>query len=103
MRHVILATGLAALAATTAAPAVAAGDIERACAAAGRSASAQLCNCIQQAADLTLTGRDQSRAAKFFRDPHQAQEIRQSDRQTDEAFWQRYRAFGQTAEAFCGG
>lgn len=98
MRLTFLAVlgGLAVTAGTAAA-----GPIERACLSSGRSASMQLCTCIQQAADLTLTGRDQSRAAEFFRDPHQAQVVRQSDRSSDEDFWQRYRAFGQTAEAYC--
>lgn len=99
MRLFIPAAVMAALAATGAA----AGPIERACLSSERGASRQLCGCIQQAADLTLSGRDQSRAAAFFRDPHQAQETRQSGRRSDEAFWQRYRSFGQTAEAFCGG
>ncbi|MDH3263196.1 MAG: hypothetical protein OEM24_04290 [Paracoccaceae bacterium] len=99
MRQLILVAALTALPA----PMALAGPIERACNTSGRAASQRLCSCIQQAADLTLTQRDQTRAAKFFRDPHQAQEIRQSDRRSDEAFWQRYRAFGDTAEAFCGG
>jgi hypothetical protein len=99
MRQLILAAALAAVSA----PMALAGPIERACNTSGRGADPRLCTCIQQAADLTLTGRDQTRAANFFRDPHQAQEIRQSDRRSDEAFWQRYRAFGDTAEAFCGG
>ena len=42
-------------------------------------------------------------AAEFFDDPHRAQEIRQSDRRSHEAFWQRYKNFGQTAEIFCQG
>lgn len=99
MRQLILAAALAALAA----PMALAGPIERACNTSGRATDPRLCTCIQQAADLTLTRRDQTRAAKFFRDPHEAQEVRQSDRRSDEAFWQRYRAFGDTAEAFCGG
>lgn len=82
--------------------AVAAGDIERACLGSDRAAGNRaLCGCIQQAADLTLSTRDQRRAAGFFRDPHQAQEVRQSDRRADEVFWDRYRHFGETAETFC--
>lgn len=78
--------------------------IERACNGSDRSAAnPRLCSCIQQAADLTLSRREQNRAAKFFRDPHEAQVVRQSDRAQDEAFWQSYRSFGETAEAFCGG
>jgi phytoene dehydrogenase-like protein len=99
MRQLILAAALAAFSA----PMALAGPIERACNISGRTSDARLCSCIQQAADLTLSTRDQTRAAKFFQDPHQAQEVRQSDRRDDAAFWLRYRAFGDTAEAFCGG
>ncbi|MEX5727490.1 hypothetical protein Ga0609869_000843 [Rhodovulum iodosum] len=80
-----------------------AGPIERACLQSDRSnGSRSLCGCIQDAANLTLTGADQRFAAKFFRDPHQAQVVRQSDNTSHEAFWQRYKRFGTTAEAFCG-
>jgi len=41
----------------------AAGPIERACMASDRGASRALCGCIQQAADMTLSGGDQKRAA----------------------------------------
>ena len=98
MRHIPYA--LAALALS--AGAAQAGLIERACLESKRqAATSALCGCIQDAADLTLTGSDQRLAARFFRDPHQAQEVRQSDRSRDEAFWQRYRAFGSAAETFC--
>jgi len=94
-----IAVILAVLAATGAH----AGPIEQACRASGRAgATPQLCGCIQQAANHTLSRSEQRRAAKFFRDPHEAQEVRQSKRPRDSAFWQRYRAFGETAEAFCG-
>ncbi len=80
----------------------AAGKIERACLNSDRpAASRALCGCIQDVADLTLTNSDQKMAARFFRDPHKAQEIRQSDKRAHEKFWQRYRNFGATAEAFC--
>ena len=81
---------------------VAAQTIERACAPSERSASRRLCGCIQDVADLTLSKRDQQLAASFFRDPHRAQEIRQSDRRSHEAFWDRYKEFGASAEKFCG-
>ena len=64
-----------------------AGTVERACLRSDRPASRALCGCIQQAADVTLSRRDQRLAASFFRDPHQAQVVRQSDRGRDEAFW----------------
>lgn len=82
--------------------AVAAGDIERACLGSERaSGNRALCGCIQDAADLTLSTSDQRRAAGFFRDPHQAQVVRQSDRRSDEVFWDRYKQFGEAAETFC--
>lgn len=81
-----------------------AGAIERACLGSDRPGiSRAVCGCIQQAADLTLSTSDQRKAASFFRDPHRAQEIRTSDRRSDEEFWKRYRTFGETAENFCRG
>lgn len=98
MKHLTIAAVIAVLSGHSAA----AGTIEQACLQSDRAAGNRaLCSCIQGAADITLTARDQNRAAKFFRDPHEAQEVRQSDRRTDAAFWQRYRSFGETAEAFC--
>ncbi|MGH1355759.1 MAG: hypothetical protein ACRBBS_11845 [Thalassovita sp.] len=94
----ILASGILVF---PAAP-VQAGPIERACIAAGRqSASGRLCDCIQNVADQTLTRSDQRMAAKFFQDPHKAQEIRQSDNTQHEAFWLRYKDFGISAAALC--
>ncbi len=79
-----------------------AGSIENACNSSDRNAAnQQLCGCIQDVADLTLSGGDQRMAASFFQDPHKAQEIRQSDRSSHESFWQRYKNFGQTAEVYC--
>lgn len=79
-----------------------AGTIERACITSGRSAATPaLCGCIQDAANLTLSKSDQKKAAKFFSDPHEAQEVRQSKRASDDAFWDRYQSFGQTAATFC--
>jgi len=84
--------------------AVAAGDIERACLGSERAGGNRaLCGCIQDAADLTLSTRDQRRAAGFFADPDATQVVRQSDRRSDEVFWDRYRRFGETAESFCAG
>ncbi|WP_343079850.1 hypothetical protein [Ostreiculturibacter nitratireducens] len=100
MKRLIIATVVA----STIAPAAWAGPIEQACLRSGReAANRSLCGCIQQVADMTLTNSDQRQAAKFFHDPHRAQEIRQSDRASHEAFWQRYKNFGATAEAFCAG
>jgi len=79
-----------------------AGAIERACLKADRKAATRsLCNCVQQVADLTLDGRDQRLGATFFKDPHRAQEIRQSDNRSHESFWKRYKEFGANAESYC--
>lgn len=75
--------------------------IQRACLQSDRGGSQTVCRCIQGAADQTLSNRDQRRAAKFFRDPEEAQRVRRSDRSRDEAFWDRYRMFGERAEQTC--
>ncbi len=86
----------------TAPAALAAGKIHRACMQSDRpGASRQLCRCIQDAADRVLNNRDQALAAKFFKDPQMAQDVRQADSSYKEAFWKRYKNFGATAQAFC--
>jgi hypothetical protein len=80
-----------------------AGPIEKACMASDRGGNRALCGCIQQAADMTLSGGDQRRAAKFFKDPEAAHATWVSQSKSDDAFWDRYKSFGQTAEATCGG
>lgn len=85
-----------------ASPVVAAGKIERACNKSDRNASRSLCKCIQRVANNELTRSDQKLAAKFFKEPHMAQETRQSDSSTKERFWKRYKKFGQTASENCG-
>lgn len=84
------------------ASAAAAGPIESACLRSDRdAASRSLCSCIQDVADMTLRGADQRRAAKFFRDPDLAHEVWISKRDSDDAFWDRYKQFGEMAEAYC--
>ncbi len=81
-----------------------AGPIERACNRSDRDAANRAtCSCIQSVADQNLSSADQRRAAKFFSDPDRAQDVRVSDSARDESFWQRYVAFGELAEAYCGG
>jgi len=78
------------------------GLIERACITSDRrAANSQICSCVQQTADLTLSRSDQQLAVTFYKDPHQAQVIRQSDRASHEAFWQRYKAYAATARDYC--
>lgn len=78
------------------------GEIERACTRSDRvGGNTRLCTCIQRVADQLLTAPDQRLAASFFKDPHRAQEVRQSDSTRDERFWTRYRQFGALAEQSC--
>lgn len=98
MKMILLAMVLTIVCATLAE----AGPIESACLRSGNAnASAALCGCIQQVADMTLGRTDQQRAAKFFQNPDKAQEVRMSKTENDNAFWQRYANFGSTAESVC--
>ena len=82
----------------------AAGPIERACNRSERAGTSRnLCSCIQQVADQTLRRGDQSRAAKFFKNPEKAHRAWMSQSKSDDAFWERYKAFGAEAEARCKG
>ena len=97
MRKFLLTAGL-----VMAGAAAHAGPIETACLASPRAnGDRALCGCIQQAADRTLHRSEQRRAAKFFKDPDQAQQVRMSKSDSDNEFWARYRNFGEMAEAFC--
>jgi hypothetical protein len=99
MRTLILSMMLLTL---TAGSAPAGNLIHKACMKADRAnASRELCKCIQEVADIRLKRKEQKLAAGFFKDPHKAQEIRQSDNHNHEAFWTRYKAFGIAAEDRC--
>jgi hypothetical protein len=101
MKKSLVLAALAVLTVPVFSSAASAGPIQSACQRSDRGASRSLCSCIQQVADMTLRGSDQRRAAKFFRDPDQAQEVRMSKRDSDNEFWARYKAFGDAAEAYC--
>ena len=104
MKTPILVATLVMLTAPFLATTASAGTIERACLSSDRrGADRAVCGCIQQVADMTLRDGDQRRAAKFFTDPDRAQEVRASDRDADNAFWDRYKNFGATAEVYCAG
>ncbi|MEL6641621.1 MAG: arginine transporter [Pseudomonadota bacterium] len=78
------------------------GEVGKACISGGRNAAnAQLCSCVQQAANQTLNGTEQIRAAAFFAEPDLAQATRQSDNRGDERFWDRYKVFADTARRQC--
>lgn len=93
---------IAAAAIVMTAPLAMAGPIDSACVRSDRArGNARLCGCIQQVADQTLSRSDQRRAASFFSNPHQAQEVRMSKSNADNAFWDRYKRFASAAEAYC--
>ncbi len=95
----VLAAALAAFATSALA-----GPIERACNQSDRkAANRSLCSCIQQAADMTLSGSDQRRAVGVFKNPDKAHKTWMSKTQSDDAFWDRYKAFEAQAVAICGG
>lgn len=97
MRAAVIGVVIGGLAATAAQATL----IEKACLTSGRASSRALCTCIQDAANLTLNGRDQKQAAEFFENPQRAQDMRRSNRASSEAFWERYESFIEAAEAFC--
>ena len=81
-----------------------AGPVEAACNRSNRDAATRsLCACIGQVADQTMRGADQRRAAGFFKDPDKAHKVWVSQSGSDDAFWDRYKAFGDQAEAYCAG
>lgn len=103
MTDSLRAAALAAVFICLSAAAALAGPIEKACLKSGQgAASRSLCGCIQQVADWTLPGSDQRRAAKFFKNPEAAHSVWLSQSGKDDAFWERYEAFGTTAEVWCG-
>ncbi|WP_134678751.1 hypothetical protein [Paracoccus ravus] len=93
---------IAAAAVALTAPLAVAGPIDSACAKSDRRASNRnLCGCIQQVANQTLSRSDQRRAARFFTDADEAQTVRMSKTVADNAFWDRYMRFASAAEAYC--
>ena len=104
MIKTVLGATTLALAMSFAAGFAHAGPIGSACMKSDRKAvSRALCGCIQQAADMTLSGSDQRRVAKFFNDPEAVQKVKLSDTDNDDDFWKRYRNFSDTAQGVCTG
>ena len=102
MQKFLVGAVLAALVVPLAPAPVQAGPIESACLRSDRpQATRALCRCIGAVANNTLTRSEQRRAARFFRDPQLAQDIRMSRSARDNEFWTRYRAFGAAAEQRC--
>ncbi len=80
-----------------------ANPIERACLASDRNPSRAVCSCIGVAADATLNNSQMREGARWFDDPQRAQDVRQSDRASDEAMWQAWGVFSALAEQRCTG
>ena len=79
-----------------------AGPISQACLTSDRlAANRSVCSCIQHVADQTLSASDQRLAAKFFKEPQMAQDVRMSKTNSDDRFWDRYERFGNVAVATC--
>lgn len=103
MRNGLVVMALLTLSACGGGGGTVSGAVGAACMAGGReSASRALCSCVQRSATETLNASDQNRAAGFFADPQSAQNTRQSDNGSDEAFWDRYQAFVARARGQCG-
>lgn len=103
MKTLLSTAVIAALLLPIAPQPVQAGIMSSACLRSDRKAkSRSLCSCIQQVADQTLSRNDQRVASGFFKTPHKAQQMRQSDRPNHERFWLRYKEFGVIASASCG-
>ena len=78
------------------------GPLGTACLNSGRpGVSRERCGCIQMAANQTLALSDQALGASFFADPAIAHEVRLSDTNRDDAFWERWTEFGEAAEQLC--
>ncbi|WP_299784751.1 hypothetical protein [uncultured Marivita sp.] len=80
------------------------GPISRACLSSDRQArNSQLCGCIQTVANQSLSGADQRKASRFFKDPQRAHDVWMSQTPSDDAFWERYKVFAARSEQFCRG
>ena len=76
--------------------------IRKACLQSERGAGqSRLCQCLQQVAVGRLSARDQRQVADFFKDPEEAERVRRSDTRRNEAFWDRYETFSESARKIC--
>lgn len=99
-----LGTGLAAAAIMAAAfPHLAeANAIRRACLKSDRAAvSRSLCTCIQNVANATLSRSEQRRGAKFFANPQELQDLKQSSSSRNSRFLKNWKNFGTAARNSC--
>jgi len=81
---------------------LASGPISQACIRSGRDAATRrLCGCVQGAANRHLSAADQRLSAGFYANPQKAQDVRQSDNRSNEAFWDRYTSYVEDARRYC--
>ncbi len=81
---------------------VASGPISQACNRSGRDAANRaLCGCVQAVANRHLSEADQRQSAGFYANPQRAQDVRQSDNRSNEAFWGRYKLYVEDARRYC--
>lgn len=97
MRAMIAIAGVLTISATMSG----AGPVGSACLGSGRAVSQPLCTCIQNVADMTLSGKDQKLAARLMADPEKAEAIRISDSSRNRDFWARYQSFAEAAGTIC--
>ncbi len=74
---------------------------ERACLTSDRSPGQEVCSCVQQVADQTLSRRDQKLAAQIIGDPDKFREYQKSSNPSRKAFVERYRLWGSTSSEVC--
>lgn len=82
------------------------GPIQKACQAQGRaSATRARCGCVQAVADRELSNSDQRRGARYFKNPHALQVVRQdqSNNASNRRFWAAWKAYGERAAQLCSG
>lgn len=76
--------------------------IRRACLNSDRAgASRSLCTCIQGVADATLSRSEQRRGAKFFANPQDLQDLKQSSSSRNNRFLHNWKNFGIAARNSC--
>ncbi len=82
----------------------ASGPIQKACQAQGRKAASRArCGCVQAVANRELSAADQRRGAKYFKNPHALQQVRQNQdgNAANRRFWAAWKAYGQRAAQVC--
>ncbi|MHA3977567.1 hypothetical protein ACW9UR_07790 [Halovulum sp. GXIMD14794] len=101
LRRATLAIVLGAAVLAAPVPGLAAGITESACLRSARSPGPSVCRCAQSLADVSLSRSDQRQAAKIIAEPDHYLKLR--EKRGQQAFLDRYRAWGKAAEMRCRG